>query len=132
MHAEKLWARQLSVRVSGYKKTWTDKMKFAPTQDVNRFIDYFMQLWEKRDFIGPRAVGVVYYDFVKQECVTPSLFDPLVDRIKLNQVIDEINLKFGKHTIHLAGISKTKNTAPEKIAFHKTELFFEGQENESR
>jgi hypothetical protein len=118
----------MSVRVSGYKKSWSEKMKFPPTQDFNKFIQYFQQLWDKRDFLSPRLVGVVFYDFVDQKSVTPSLFDPFVDRFKLNQAVDDINLKFGKHSVHLAGMHCSKDLAKEKLAFQKTELFNEGEE----
>ena len=38
-----------------------------------------------------------------------------------------MNHKFGKNSVFLAGMERTKGTADEKIAFQKTELFVEGK-----
>lgn len=132
MHSEKLWAKGMAIRVSGYHRSWGDKMKLSATQDFNKFIEYFLEMWKKRDFLSPRKVSVTFYHFVKQDEVTPSLFDPQVDRVKFNRAVDDINLKFGKQTIYLAGMQKAKNTGKEKLAFEKTTLFYEGKEGEKK
>ncbi len=41
--------------------------------------------------------------------------------------MDAINLKFGKNTVCIAAGHPAKDTAEEKIAFTKTELFQEGK-----
>ena len=89
----------------------------------------FLEMWEKRGFERPLQVGVGFTGLLKPEQVTPSLFDPTVERSAFNSAIDTVNQKFGKHKVVLAGLDKAKHTADEKIAFQKVELFQEGKDD---
>jgi DNA polymerase-4 len=55
------------------------------------------------------------------------LFEDVQEREKLSHAVDGINQKFGKNTVFLASVEKTKDHADEKIAFNKTWLFSEGK-----
>ena len=58
---------------------------------------------------------------------TGSLFDDNRGRELVSQAVDRINAEFGKNSIHLGNVMRTKDEATEKIAFQKTELFSEGK-----
>ncbi len=89
--------------------------------------EYFLEMWKERDFEGPRAVGVTFYELRGDGEFTPSLFEDTVSRGKLSHAIDSVNQKFGKNKVFLASTDKVKHTAEERIAFNKTWLFSEGK-----
>jgi DNA polymerase-4 len=127
LRSNDLWASGMAVSIQGFKKSWKAHVRMGPTQDTVTFNEEFLKLWEKRDYEQPRTVAVVFYDLSNTSHVTPSLFDSAVERAELNHAVDRVNQKFGKNTIFLAGIEKTKDRADEKIAFNKTWLFSEGK-----
>jgi DNA polymerase-4 len=85
-------------------------------------------VWAGRDFAGPRLVAVTFHDLHPFEEVTPSLFDTEAPkRQEFNRAIDTVNAKFGKNSVYLAAMAKSRDRADEKIAFNKTWLFSEGK-----
>ena len=129
LRANDLWAGAISISVTGFEKSWKARSTLPPTQDTITFNEHFLRLWKDRDYSKPKAVGVVFTDLQEHDGVTMSLFDATEDRSKLNSAVDELNQKFGKNTIYLAGMDKAKNAASEKIAFDKTWLFSEGKDD---
>ena len=57
LRANNLWASAMAVYVSGFKKSWTTRVKLPPTQDSVTLTEYFMKVWPERDFLLPRSVG---------------------------------------------------------------------------
>jgi DNA polymerase IV len=129
LRAEKLWAGAMDVGVTGQRKSWHAHVRLPPTQDTVTMNEHFMALWATRNFVSPLRVAVTFTDLRPEEEVTHSLFDPTFNRAKLNDAVDTVNRKFGKNKIYLAGMDKAKDTADEKIAFNKTELFSEGKDD---
>lgn len=127
LRANQLWATEMVVSVRGFKKSWQVRVKLPPTQDTVTMNQYFLEAWEGHDFESPRSVGVTFSELRPIQAVTHSLFDETQDRAKFSQAVDEINRKFGKNTVYLAGMKNAKDAADEKIAFQKTELFSEGK-----
>lgn len=127
LRSEKLFASGMVVHVEAFKKSWTIRVSLPPTQDSVTMTEYLLRAWEGRDFEGPKTVGVTFYDLSTEEEVTPSLFDPTLDRAHFSQAVDKVNSKFGKNKVHLAAIDHAQNSAPERIAFNKTALFSEGK-----
>ncbi|HJP82657.1 MAG TPA: hypothetical protein VJ835_04055 [Fimbriimonadaceae bacterium] len=127
LRKEGFWAGQMTVFVKGMKRSWEVRIHIPPTQDTVTMNEYFLREWSGHDFQGPIAVGVTFHDLRKSEGVTPSLFDQTFERSKFNEAIDRMNQKFGKNKVFLAGMEHAKETADEKIAFQKTELFVEGK-----
>jgi DNA polymerase-4 len=127
LRAENLRARCMTVHVHGYKKSWETRIKLPNTQDSVVMTDLFREHWCKRSFDSPRSVGVTFHDLSEVQEYTPSLFDNLDDRARMNQAVDRVNQKYGKNTIYLAALDGVKDRASEKIAFQKTWLFQEGK-----
>jgi len=127
LRANDLWACAMTVYVSGHKRDWQAHSRLPPTQDTITVTQRLLELWEKRDFDMPKTVGMTFTDLAQPEEVTPSLFDPTLDRSLLNRAVDAVNQKFGKNKVFLAGIHTTREAAAEKIAFDKTWLFSEGK-----
>lgn len=127
LRANSLCASFMSVHVRGFERSWKAQTRLDATNDTVTVNDQFLKLWETRDFDRPRQCGIVFTDLRPVQNVTPSLFDEGGQRDLLNRAVDEVNQKFGKHTIFLAGMEGAKDTASEKIAFNKTWLFSEGK-----
>lgn len=126
LRSQGLWASQMSVYVAGKGKNWGTRISLPPTQDTVTMNEYFLVEWEKREFTNPTQVGVTFYDLRKAEQVTPSLFDATQERSKFNEAVDRMNQKFGKNRVYLAAMENAKDSADEKIAFQKVDLFKEG------
>jgi DNA polymerase-4 len=129
LRKEGLWASAMDVVVRGRKKSWHIPVRLPPSQDTVTFNEHFLRAWAERDFEQPYLVGVTFHGLAEAQQVTPSLFDPTQDRAALNTAVDSLNRRFGKNTIYLAGMEHAKETAPERIAFQKTELFSEGKDD---
>jgi DNA polymerase-4 len=129
LRKESLWTEEMTVSVVGFKKTWSVRIKLPPTQDSVTLNEFFLKEWPSHDFELPKQVGVTFTRLLEQEHVTPSLFDPTFDRSLLNKAVDSVNQRFGKNKIYIAGMDHAKETADEKIAFGKTELFSEGKDD---
>jgi DNA polymerase-4 len=127
LRSNELWTAAMTISVSGFKKSWTVLIKLPPTQDTVTLNEFFLKAWESRDFENPRSVSVTFTELRAAEAVTPSLFEDTRQRSQLNHAVDEINQKFGKHSVFLAGMEKVRDAASEKIAFNKTWLFSEGK-----
>ncbi|MBS1704714.1 MAG: DNA polymerase [Armatimonadetes bacterium] len=129
LRANNLYATAIAVRVSGFDRTWQAKARIDPTHDTVKVVSEVLRLWESRDFARPRSVGITFYDLVEPDGVTFSLFDTTQGRETFNRAMDDINQRFGKNTIYLAGLHRARDTAKEKIAFNKTWLFKEGKDD---
>lgn len=127
LRASGLFATEMVIFVSAFERPWSVRIKLPPTQDTLTMNEHFLEAWVQRDFLMPRSVGVTFTDLREAEQVTPSLFDQTDGRSLLNHAVDEVNEKFGKNSIYLAGMGQAKNSADEKIAFNKTWLFSEGK-----
>ncbi|MBS1724609.1 MAG: DNA polymerase [Armatimonadetes bacterium] len=126
LRSKGLWATHMGIRVSG-RQEWHAHCSLPPTQDSMTVTERVLEMWERRDYRDPLSVGVVFSGLLQPEEVTPSLFDDTVGRARLSQAVDLMNQKFGKNSIFLASLDKTKDKAGEKIAFNKTWLFSEGK-----
>lgn len=127
LRTEDLWAAEMTVYVSAFTKSWHAKVHMPATQDSVTINEYFLKMWETRDYEKARGVGVTFSSLRNSGEFTPSLFDPTLERSKLSHAVDGVNQKFGKNKVFIAGIDKVKDTADEKIAFNKTWLFSEGK-----
>lgn len=129
LRANGLWATHLSVHVTGVRRHWHRETKLPPTQDAITVAERLLELWETRDFDAPRKVGVTFTGLRPISAVTPSLFDQTAERAQLGHAIDSMNQRYGKNTVYLAGLTRAKDQASEKIAFNKTWLFSEGKDD---
>ena len=61
-----------------------------------------------------------------ESAITPSLFAASNQRQELGLAVDRINNRFGKNSVYIAAGHAARNSAEEKIAFTKVEMFTEG------
>lgn len=127
LRSENLWAGTMAVSVTAFEKGWQSFTHIPPTQDSVAMMEAFLEMWEGRNFVRPRAVGITFLDLRSAQDFTPSLFDPQEDRTQLSHAVDRVNQRFGKNKVFLAAMEGARNTAEERIAFGKTKLFREGR-----
>ncbi len=126
LRKDKLWTEEMIVSVTGFKKSWSQRIKLPATQDSMTLNEFFLREWPNANFESPKQVAVTFTKLSLAEEVTPSLFDQTFDRSLLSHAVDKMNNRFGKNKIFIAGMENAKETAEERIAFGKTELFSEG------
>lgn len=129
LRANGFWTAGMAVTVRGKKRHWHTHTRLPPTQDSITVTEKLLELWRGHDFDVPQMVGITFTDIATSDAITPSLFEPTVDRSRLSHVVDRMNQKFGKNSVYLAGIERAKHSADEKIAFNKTWLFSEGKDD---
>ncbi len=115
------------VSVKGKVQSWSVTVALPDANDTPRIYDELLKAWELHDFSSPFACSISFYNLSKPGLFTPSLFEQEPITNGFSQAMDEINQKFGKNKIYLAGLHKAKSTADEKIAFQKTNLHSEGK-----
>lgn len=127
LRVHRLWTSEISLSVRGTRGRWNAFVRVSPTQDTVRVIEELDKLYAQRDRDVPHTIGVTFTQLHEETGITPSLFDQGPDRTRLHSAVDELNQRFGKNTIMNAGFFHARDTASEKIAFQKTELFREGR-----
>ena len=122
-----LWAEHVSFYVKA-EESWRAETGLPPTQDALTVLERLAPLWEGPRFNRPIQVGMTFGKLKEAEQVTPSLFDTETGvRAELGHALDHLNMKFGKNTVYVGGLTKAKDAADEKIAFQKTSLLSEGK-----
>jgi DNA polymerase-4 len=129
LRSQGLRAQTVTFYVSGFTAAWKASEHLPATDDAIAINQALARVWPARNYERPRGVGVVFADLVDAHHFTPSLFEDRQqpDRHRLMEAVDQVNEKFGKNTIYLAGMQRTRDAAPERIAFTKTWLFSEGK-----
>ncbi len=131
LRSEGFMAQGMSLWVRGKEQSWEDSTRFGATDDTPTFVEYASELWASRKFSEPHQAGIVFYDLIKPELITPSLFDNTVQKHKLALAVDKANNRFGKNSVYVGSMEKAQEAAPERIAFMKTDLFVEGRGDHS-
>jgi len=111
------WARSMSVFVKFLDHTHSGaEIRMSECQDTFTLQEVFDRLWASVRQGGPIQVSVTLGDFVFENERTFSFFeDP--KRIQLSRLMDEINVRHGKNTIHLGSVHEVLNEAPARVAF---------------
>lgn len=117
--ADRMRAKQ---HFSGLKHTgWGMEARFPEAQDTLTLLEVLQKLWQKRpqgpDFEKPLFVGVTLGRLLQEASYNPGLFAAQDRRSQLSSAIDQLNLKHGHTTVHLAGMMSAKESAPTRIAF---------------
>lgn len=112
------------------RTTWERQAEFEPTGDTLKLLDVLTSLL--RDFpreggAEPLAVAVALSRLDEQENQVRSLFDAGRSHDKLSQIIDSINLRYGRNSLYFGGAHTALHSAPMRIAFsHIPDLSLEG------
>jgi DNA polymerase-4 len=101
--------------------TWSEEARFLESQDTIELIHALNALWSQRPrgSAVPMYVGVTLVRLIPAVESTPSLFAPARSRTALQNAVDRINLRYGKHALYFGGAHGGHEAAPLRIAFNR-------------
>jgi DNA polymerase-4 len=113
-------AMSLSLRYVG-GSGWGEEARFLETQDTRELIQILNQLWARRprDTAKPMYAGVTLARLIPTTESTPSLFTSGRSRGALQNAVDRINLRYGKHALYFGGAHGGHDASPLRIAFNR-------------
>ena len=98
---------------------WNEDLSFHETQDTSLMISYLLKAYKKCPRqLKPIKVGVALFDFVAEKNHQLSFFEN-EKKSAFFKVVDKINDKYGKNTLHLASLHEHLGAAPTHIAFSR-------------
>jgi DNA polymerase IV len=102
--------------------SWQLESELSATDNTLRMIEAlesFLQHYPQENIV-PYAVGISFSGLLTAEEAARDLFQvkPLENEQKLNNAIDQLNLKFGKNTVYFGGAHDALKDAPMRIAFN--------------
>ena len=104
---------------------WSDQARFSPHADSLAFNQTLAALWQRRppDPFPLLKVGVTLSHLIDQNQITRDLFESDNQHGELNNVLDQINQRYGPNTLYFGGAHDGRGAAPMRIAFsHVPEL----------
>jgi len=102
--------------IEGYR--WDEEISLPPSQDTLTILESFFILWKRKNISGkPIKVSCSFHKLMPQHCVSLPLFKEDEQRIKLGNMLDRINAKFGTNTLYVAAMQPAKGSAQPRIAF---------------
>jgi DNA polymerase-4 len=114
----------LQARGSGPAQ-WSDQARFSPHADTVAFNQTLAVLWQRRppDPAPLLKIGVTLSHLIDQNRITRDLFESDNQHEALNNVLDQINQRYGPNTLYFGGAHNGRGAAPMRIAFsHVPEL----------
>jgi DNA polymerase-4 len=125
-----MWAGGIGVIVHFLKKrparsgddwteppSWKAHKRIYECRDTMTLQGHFNQLWHDCPPHEPLQVGVWLFNLVPDEVHSLSLFENDETRHRVSVVMDELNRRFGQHTIYLGALHGLRNAAPTRISF---------------
>src|SRR5205823_5541622 len=109
------------------KDKWLYQTRMDATHETLALVELLRKAWTSNKIQDPTQVGLTLADLMPIGRMTLSIFEPDNCRHRLATAVDTLNEKFGKNTILPAGLMSAKESAEERIAFQKVELFDEGR-----
>ncbi len=101
--------------------SWENDTRFMETQDTLDLLHALKALWEKfpaRKSQKLLQVAVTLSDLNEISQHSGRLFEPEDERKKLNQAIDSLNQRFGKHAAYFGGAHRALDHGKIAIAFN--------------
>ena len=120
------WTDTFSVSVSYVDgPRWEVGVNMPLCQDTFNLLMIFSKLWEDKGARGqtPLKVSMCLAGLTPSRCATPSLFEQDRQLTKISHVMDQVNRKFGKNSIHFGTLFGAEDTAPVRVAFNSIPKF---------
>jgi DNA polymerase-4 len=117
------WAKKLSLNVSFENQTsWSEHVRMHECQDSLTLGEIFQTLWKKKAMGVPFKVSLTLSELVSENDRNGSFFENK-KRVDLSRAMDNLNNKYNKNLIYLAGEDDTQFAAPSRIAFSNIPTF---------
>lgn len=125
----------------GQRAVWGEELTLDATADTRVLLQALRRAWQTyprpvmrtrhvlANDLQPFFVSVTLVQLSAAAARTRSLFDDDESDDKLNQALDQLNLKYGKGTVYFGGAHGATQAAPMRIAFsHIPDLTLESDE----
>lgn len=100
--------------------SWGEETRFLETQDTHELTHILNALWSRRPRgAKPMYAGITLVRLIPAIETTPSLFAPARSRSALQNTMDRINLRYGKHAMYFGGAHGGHEGSPLRIAFNR-------------
>ena len=113
------WASGLYLSIRYTDRTrWSQEVRMLECQDTLTLQEVLVSLWKQQPDPkkNPVKISITLLHLLSDHERTFSFFENR-KRQNLSKAMDEINAKFGKNTIYLAGVHNVLTSAPTRIAF---------------
>lgn len=101
--------------------SWDAHARVQSTQDTLTLIHAVDTLWQQypsRRHATPLQVAVVFGELVPEGATSGSLFAEDVGKKRLNETIDKLNVRYGKHAAYFGGAHRALDHGRLAIAFN--------------
>lgn len=114
------WAGRMSIQLSyaGRVDSWSQSASLGTCQDTQTMLKAFSAMWDNRPLNRQAfAVAITLYDLTPKAAASLPLFPEDQKRLKVAQMMDSINSRFGLHSVYLADMHEAGLAAPMRISF---------------
>jgi DNA polymerase-4 len=113
------WARKVEVGVTYLGgEGWATTAKVPLCQDTLTLLQTTGRLWSQRPPGQPLKVSVTFSEIVAWNNVTPSLLEDDHRRLALSMAMDQLNQRFGVHSVYFGAMHGQQSDRGAHIAFH--------------
>jgi DNA polymerase-4 len=129
-----LLTSKIQVRIKFLNRPiWTTESNCSPTDDTLQLTHALEQLWKQYPArrSTPYAVGISFSGLVEPSGSMMDLFQPAESKTqnRLSNVLDTLNMRYGKNTVYFGGAHDAVSYAPMRIAFnHIPDIKTEGDQ----
>ena len=114
------WAGSLDVSVHFLGGgAWGQQERLSPCQDTSTLLHVADEIWRNKPAGRPLKVSVVLSHLVADQDATPSLWETDRNLTALSHAMDQINQRFGIHSLYFAILHGVRDEAPTRIAFNQ-------------
>lgn len=117
---EGFMARKLYVSVRFLDRNrWHNEVSFHETQDSGLLVKHLLKMYRLCPRKSPPVkAAIVLSDFISDKEHQLSFFENL-RRSDFYKVVDKINERYGRNTLHIASLNENLDSAPTRIAFSR-------------
>lgn len=117
-----MWARAIGVYVGFLRQdvpvdSWKAEVRISECRDTFSLMAHLERIWADCPAARPLQVGVRLFDLVPDGQHTPDLFENHEKQLRLSEVIDSLNDKYGNGAVHPANVGTVPDAAPTRIPF---------------
>lgn len=97
---------------------WSAWLSVSPAaRDTNTILHVFSRLWQRKPGGTPYRVGMVLTDLVTDDSASMHLYDWYRNQSALANAMDQIDRKYGRHTVYWGSMFGQTQSAPTRISY---------------
>jgi len=112
------WAGCLTANVQMLDgPSWEQRVSLGLCRDTMTMVQALESIWPHCPIGHPFHVGVVLGNLVADGSADLPLYDEQHKRNRLADVMDQLDRKYGRHTLYFGGMMGVEDAAPTRISF---------------